>query len=324
MSIFDKLTARQLLVFSEIMAESTLMHIEFVREKYSRSALNFDETMEFLKGLGLVDIQDGQVSPKSGYKTLLMSFATSRQKERMLKSFIGRLMLERKTLFLGEVGEFTRHFKFENNQYEFKPYRAAQRLGFSGLRNFLMDLEVVRLNPSTMTYIMSDDYYDCLTESMKERGLTPEEFIEIERRNREIGLKAELRIIEYERDRLATFPGLVEKIEHIAKHNISLGYDIKSYDGTGEEPEDIRLIEVKAVSILNYGFNWTRSEIEAARTNRNAYYIYLLPVISKGGFDLESLRIIKDPYTNVLDSKQWSKCCELLSLKAVCLVDLPK
>ena len=70
MSIFDKLTAKQVLVFSEIMAESTLMHIEFMREKYSRSALNFDETMEFLKELGLVDIKDGKLSLKPEYKVL--------------------------------------------------------------------------------------------------------------------------------------------------------------------------------------------------------------------------------------------------------------
>jgi hypothetical protein len=316
-SIFDKLTARQLLVFSEIMAESTLMHIEFVREKYSRSALNFDETMEFLKELGLVDIQDGQISPKSGYKTLLTRLSNPRQKEQVFKSYIGRLMVERKTPFFGEVGQFMRYFKFENNQYEFKPKRAAQRLGFSGLRNFLMDIEVVRLDPNTMTYIMNEDYYECLIESVEERGLTPEEFIQIERRNREIGLKAELRIIEYEKDRLAAFPGLIGKIEHVAKNNVSLGYDIKSYEVTGEELGGVRLIEVKAVSIWNYGFNWTRSEIEASQTNRNSYYLYLLPVIAKSEFDLENLKIINDPYTNVLNSEQWLKCCEVLSLKAM-------
>ena len=225
--------------------------------------------------------------------------------------------MEQKTPFFGEVRQFIRYFRFENNQYEFKPKRARQRLGFSSLRNFLMDIEVIRLDSSTMTYIMNEDYYECLIESMAERGITPEELIQMERRNREIGLKAELRIIEYEKDRLVAFPELSGKIEHVAKSNASLGYDIKSYEVTGKEPGGVRLIEVKAVSIWNYGFNWTKNEIEASQTYGNSYYLYLLPVIAKGEFDLENLKIINNPHINVLNSEQWSKCCEVLSLKAM-------
>jgi hypothetical protein len=210
-----------------------------------------------------------------------------------------------------------RYFSFDNDQYAFIPTKAIQRLKFSGLRNFLMDVEVIRLDPSTMKYIINDDYYDSLTESTKERGLTPEEFVEMERRNREIGLKAELQIIEYEKDRLSAFPKLIERIEHVAKFNISTGYDIKSYEGTAEDPEGVRLIEVKTVSLRNYGFNWTRGEIEASRIKKNEYYLYLLPVMPKSVFDLENLRIIRDPYTNVLKSEQWSRSCEILSFEVV-------
>ena len=317
MLIFDKLTARQLVVFSEILAESSLMQEEFIREKYSRSALNFDETREFFKGLGLIDVQGRQVSPNEGYKTLLKSLATSGKKDQILKSFIGQVVIQNTSMFSDDIREFIKSFKFENNQYEFKPVNAVERLKFSGLRNFLMDLEVIRLEPDTMKYVMNDSYYVSLGESIRKPGLTPEEFVEIERRNREIGLKAELQIIQYEKERLYAFPGLTGKIEHMAKQDISLGYDIKSYEGEGDQPEGVRLIEVKAVSIWNYEFHWTRSEIEASRINGNGYYLYLLPVITKSEFDLESLKIIKDPYKSVLDSEQWSKCVEVMSLRTV-------
>lgn len=317
MSIFDRLTARQILVFSEIMAESTLAQIEFLREKYLRSALNFDETVEFLNGLKLIDVQASQISPKSEFKAFLKRLGLSKQKEQLLRSFVAQVLFQKKNPFSGDVSQFMGYFKFKDNQYEFRPTKAVQRLQFSGLRNFLMDMEVIHLDPNTMKYVMNDDYYFSRVEITKNGGLSPEEFIEIEHKNRELGLKAELRIIEYEKERLSDFPNLIEKIVHVAKHDVSLGYDIRSYEVAPEEPEAIRLIEVKAVSLWNYRFNWTRNEIEVSRINRNEYYLYLLPVIKKDAFDLDNLKIIRDPYANVYNSKEWSRCCELLTLEAI-------
>jgi hypothetical protein len=315
-SILDKLTTKQLLVFSEIVADSKLMQIEFVREKYLRGALNFDETVEFLRELGMVDIQGNEISLNSEYKTFLASKPFG-QKEPMFKSFIGRLMVQRNTEVGDEVMRFARNFRFRHNQYEFKPDNIAQRLESSGIRNLLMDLEVLRLEPGTMTYVMDASYYAYLCENLGKPPLAPGELIEMERRNREIGLKAELRIVEYEKQRLAALPGLVERVEHVAKHDVSAGYDIRSCEGIGNEPESVRLIEVKAVSIWDYRFNWTTGEIETAKINRQRYYLYLLPVTSKGEFDLATLKIISDPYTNVLNSKEWTQRCEVLSLSMV-------
>jgi hypothetical protein len=224
-------------------------------------------------------------------------------------------MLGGMNLYFDYTSQFLKHFNLGDDQFEFKPNRSFQRLGFSGIRNFLMDVDVIRLDLDTMTYIVNDDYYEDVKRIIVERGITPEELIKLNHKNQEIGLKAELQIIEYEKERLFASPWLVAKIEHVAINNVLLGYDIKSYEGMLAESDNVRLIEVKAVSLSDYGFNWTRNEMEASKTKGDQYYLYLLPVLNKNEFNIEKLKIIRDPYRNILNSEQWMSCCESLSLK---------
>jgi len=315
MKIFDKLTGKQLKIFSKILVESSLLHTEFIREKYLRSALNYDETTEFLKTLGLIIIQNGQMYPTPKFEELLKSVIRSSEKESVLKNFIGHLILERTNPYYDYIIQFLKHFNLGDGQIKFKPDRSFQRLGFSGIRNFLIDINVIRLDSDNVTYIVNDNYYEYVKRLIEECGITPEELIKLERKNQEIGLKAELRIIEYEKERLSAYPWLIEKIEHVARKNVLLGYDIKSYEGIPERSDNIRLIEVKAVSLSDYGFNWTRNEMEKSKTEGNQYYLYLLPVLKKNEFNIEKLKIIQDPYRNILNSEQWMSCCESLSLK---------
>ena len=76
---------------------------------------------------------------------------------------------------------------------------------------------------------------------------------------------------------MSQLPDLVKKIEHTALRDVSAGYDIKSFDGKlGEDENPIqRYIEVKAVSSQDYGFNWTRNEIEKSEYYNQDYYLYL-------------------------------------------------
>lgn len=180
-----------------------------------------------------------------------------------------------------------------------------------------MDLRVVHLDYRTKTYVMDGDYLRHVIGTQRGRKLTPEDLAENERENRETGLKAELRIMEYERHRLSGFPALASQVEHVAKSDVSLGYDIKSFEGGDKEPGSVRLIEVKAVSSRNFEFNWTSNEIETAKRTRSQYALYLLPVMARDRFDIAHLKTIRDPYESVLNSDEWTKHCEILSLKQV-------
>ena len=109
-----------------------------------------------------------------------------------------------------------------------------------------------------------------------------------------IGQLAELRIVEYEKDRLKGL-GINNDVEHVALANVALGYDIKSWETENNE----RYIEVKAVSKSDYKFHWSKNEIEVSEKFGEKYYLYLLPVIDSETFDIDSLVIVNDPYNEI-------------------------
>lgn len=313
MSIFDKISVKQILVFSEIIAESSLMQMEFIRAKYQRSALNFNETVEFLKELKLIEVRRNQVLPKPGYKVFLQKLIVSREKIQILQSFLIDCLFHGTMPFSEYIGQFMANFRFKNGQYEFVP-TASQRLAYSGLRNYLIDLGFLHLDADGVKYVVGDIYSLGYLELAQPHQLTPEEFAGIQQKNREIGRKAELRVIEYEKQRLSLFPHLVERIEHVADRDIAAGYDVKSFEDTQQENPIPRLIEVKAVSPWNYRFNWTKNEIETSKLHQQTYHLYLVPVLGKDVFDFEGLRVIRNPYSNVYkNEKEWLRSCELLS-----------
>lgn len=101
-------------------------------------------------------------------------------------------------------------------------------------------------------------------------------YIEREARNRSLGGAGELFALNFERARLIHegFEALAGKIEHVARtRGDHLGYDILSFDKTGEE----RLVEVKTTK---YGgdtpFYVTRNEVATSERHASRYQVYRL------------------------------------------------
>jgi len=119
--------------------------------------------------------------------------------------------------------------------------------------------------------------------------MEPDEFLKIQQKKEEIGRAAELRIIEYERERLCQLPDLAKNIVHTADRDVTAGYDIKSFETRSNEDGNSisRFIEVKAVSLLDYRFYWTRNEIEKSKYYQDKYFLYLLPIAKKTNLILE-------------------------------------
>lgn len=312
---FEKISVEQIFVFSEIVNESSLSQKEFIEKTYLRNATHFDETVNFLQELGLIETKENQVVLKPRYKELLNELKESQLPKQIAQKFIVNCLLNERSSFSEYLNEFLYRFRLANGQYEFRP-SFSERLKYSGLRNFLIDLEFLYFDSTQLKYVVTDEYFSAFAELRKSHEVSPDEFLKIRQRKEEIGRAAELQILEYEKERLWEFPDLVEKIEHTAVKDVTVGYDIKSFeDKLNENSEHVsRFIEVKAVSVSDYGFNWTRNEIEKARLYRENYYIYLLPVVGKNRFNLKGLRIIGDPYSNVYkDDSKWSRTCELLA-----------
>lgn len=108
----------------------------------------------------------------------------------------------------------------------------------------------------------------------KKNSNTEIDFIELNRRNTEIGKKAEDIVFEYEINILESYKckKLIDKVQ-IVSDNHSLGYDILSYDKNGNEKQ----IEVKALKDDDgvYAFYLTENEVNASIILNN-YFIYLV------------------------------------------------
>lgn len=312
---FENISLKQILVFSEIINSSSLLKTEFIKKKYLRSATDFDEISSFLKELGLVKIRKTQIVLNPKYKVFLKKLKNLQLKQQMVQQFFISNLILKTNSFSGYLNEFFSHFHWKDGRYKFKP-STSQRLRYSGLRNFLMELEFLYLDSKNKEYIISDIYPIAYTELRDTNKLSMDEFKQVMQRKAQIGYDAEVQIIEYEKERLSNFPFLVEKIDHTSIKDVMAGYDIESFEaklGKNEKPIP-RFIEVKAVARCNYKFYWTKNEIEKAEFYNRNYYLYLLPVVGEKKFDIRTLRIIKDPYSKVYKNKnEWIRTEELFA-----------
>lgn len=312
---FEKISVNQILVFSQILNETSLRKKEFIESEFLRYATNFIETLELLKELGMITVREEEIVLKPKYKMFLSELIKSQKPQQTVKSFIVNSLLVSKASFSDYVYQFLFQFKWGNNHYEFLP-STPQRLKDSGLRNFLIDLEFLYVAPRKVKYVISDDYVFLFSNLKKPHQLAPDELLQVHQKKEEIGKAAELKIIEYEQLRLSGFPHLAEMIKHIALEDVIAGYDIKSFEVELDKAKNFipRFIEVKAVSPWDYKFYWSRNEIESASQYQKNYYLYLLPIISKNEFDIKGLKIINDPYSNVYENKnEWFRTEELIS-----------
>jgi hypothetical protein len=94
----------------------------------------------------------------------------------------------------------------------------------------------------------------------------------------------------------------------------SLEYDILSFTKSASIfGFSDRLIEVKAVSGIDFKFYWSRNEVEAAKIHGPKYFLYLVPVSQKG-FDMKNVKMIQNPFKAVyLCDAMWLRQEELIS-----------
>lgn len=99
-------------------------------------------------------------------------------------------------------------------------------------------------------------------------------YLELEARNRVLGLAGEEFAIKFEHQRLwrAGQKRLAERIEHIARTRGDVeGFDILSFEESGRE----RLIEVKTTTFGRHTpFFVTRNEVSVSEERAEEYYVY--------------------------------------------------
>lgn len=282
--LFSNLRFKNVCELLDILESTSLTSRLEAKRLFEESAEGFDEVAAFLASLGVLSADDQRIRLKDDFPELRLE---SRKDE------ILQWVLATTNRYRRDVFRFVGKFTVDNGDITYSSPDQS-RSSESSVRNFLMDLGVVKYETTGDRYVLDPQYIGVYTSARSNRNLVSPAML----RNRsaaqdEIGLAAEEAIIEYERLRVGSQHA--DRIDHVARRNSGAGYDICSITQGDDEQILPRFIEVKAVSCRSYQFYWSRNELDVARDLAGWYYLYLLPVDGQGRFDLNRLKTINDP-----------------------------
>jgi len=310
MTEFDKIILSNIYSLFKISIRLQNKNIHYVKQEYSRTNQHFEPTIEFLKVLKFLKYSDDIIVLS---KTTNNFVENGTVKLNKLKLELVKLLIQRKNRFNKAVTQYLALFSDLNGELVHIP-TLDERIVYSNIRNFLIEIEFIMHNINENYYYISKRY---LNEANKiisiSKKLTPKRLKSIIDNKELIGYNAELEIVIFEKKRLSKHPYLMRKILHIANEDVLAGYDILSWEQLNKDGEEIpRYIEVKAVPKNEICFYWSRNEIRKAEELADRYYLYLLPVIGKNDFDISKLIVIQNPFINVFNkSNVWKKQVEM-------------
>lgn len=148
-------------------------------------------------------------------------------------------------------------------------------------------------------YLISEAFEDMLTHLVIQSArLTQAELLKRLDRQRERGELAEQKALEIERDRLIKLkrPDLASRVERVSIHDVSAGYDIRSFEKNAKP----RFIEVKSSVGSHVVFEWSANEREKAVKEEDAFYIYFVPFSYSLPELSGSVIVIKNPILNIM------------------------
>lgn len=308
---FNKITLSQLQILSNILADTDVRNVNNIKRKYLENAISFDETLSLLENLKLIrNISDELIPSKS--------FSMHYTPDEFKKKFLPVLFSANGDVS-DELKDFLLNFQMENGKILFKATELL-KIKFSATRNLLLELEFISKGADNSTYFVNPEFGNLFIKQFSKQKVTPETLKRKQAENDSLGLIAEKAVIDFEVKRLTDISVLSNEIEHTSLKNVLAGYDIKSFKNHLDSNSNCidRFIEVKAVSIEDYKFYWSRNEMEIAKVFGEKYYLYLLPVISNDTFDFNKMIIIRNPYNSIfLNAQEWRKAEETISFSKI-------
>lgn len=311
----NKVSFNQIYSLSKILCQTNYRKMDFLKRKFLTQSTNFDQTLLLLKSVKLVSVKEKSIVLSKIFVKNLRIFQDRGLSKDFLKEYFGAIIFRKESPVYGETKEFLKRFKYAKGGYEFSP-TGIECIETANIRNFLIDFGIIYINKLAKKYVLNKKYVLFLFNEQSTFELTNQQFRKILSDKSRIGDMAEKKIIEYEKNRLKGQPELIRKIEHTALKNVMAGYDISSFESDKGKVQP-RYIEVKAVSIVDKKFFWSRNELQAAKKFKKKYLLYLLPVKGSGKFDEDKLLIIRDPYKKIYGSNEWKKVEELYSFSMV-------
>lgn len=125
--------------------------------------------------------------------------------------------------------------------------------------------------------VVSDDSIIVYHQSRPKVSISEERFKAIQKTREQIGLAGENWVVDYEKDNLTNdgYVELADKVKRISQTNISAGYDVLSFEESGNE----KFIEVKTTALTKAEFFLSSNELDIAREFKYRYWIYFLSEI---------------------------------------------
>jgi Domain of unknown function (DUF3883) len=298
-----RVSFREIKMLWSILSALALGTADLVRARFLQSGLHYSEVVSFLAELGFLRVTAGKIRKISD-----LSDDNEKLKQQALQN-----LLTRETRIQAHTNKFLSRFKAIGTKFEIVMDK-ERRQQFSGVRNVLLDLDFLERDFDKLKYWISAKYTPFFIESISAVPTSAPELQAILRAREQFGHDAEIAVLKFERHRLRNCPNVATGIDHVSAKDVSAGYDIHSFTKSPSAHTFLdRRIEVKAVSVLNWHFYWSRNEIEAARKHGRNYFLYLVPAL-RSGFDIANVKIIQNPFKRVdLNAESWCKQEELAS-----------
>lgn len=284
--------------FITILQKHDQIHIDLFKNFFNHNNKFFEETAQLLISTSVIKIEQEKIFLqekeifKKNIKILLL--------KNILKSDSGYSNLAK---------EYFDNFYLENNSYIFKESVRFKRRFFS-IKNFFNGMGITKYLSEEKNQL-NNIYEDII---FKKRKISLNTLLSKQKRDREIGDKAEDIIFAYEKNRLKNLINKTLEVNKISTIDVSAGYDIKSWTILNDKSMLPRYIEVKTYSITSVkkNFYWSKNEIDKSKRYADQYYLYLLPH-DKDFFDISRLEIIQNPYKNIYQSTtRWEKTYDKL------------
>ena len=127
------------------------------------------------------------------------------------------------------------------------------------------------------------------------KKLSLKQFKMIQKQKELMGELAEDFVLKSETKKLKNINKYPKQISHV---DVAAGYDIVSYDKSGEEI----YIEVKGFQ-KNYSFHWSENEISVSKNLSDKYYIYCVRFENNTPFEI--FKKIQNPYEKIIERSEF-------------------
>lgn len=269
----------------------------FIEAAYGEQARDFQHTLQFLQDIQWVREQQGDLCLTSDGE----SAAREVQNEVAIRRQLTGAMIGEESPYQELLANYFTQFEMADSVLVHQP-PFSNRLQESRLRNLLMDLGLVTYRAADDLYLLEEEGVELYVWATNQKRPTSRKRFKADSEQREeLGFRAELVVLEYEKTRVGAEWAC--RVEHISAIRPFACYDIKSVS-LGEGKATTRYIEVKSEPADLHQFYWSASEVEAARLLGTKYFLYLLPVVPTGGFDLKRMLVVQDPFVSVYQNSQ--------------------